>query len=320
MRRQKRSTLLGAALILFALVLRMISGAAAAPLPPRTESTAPTQLQRPAATLDIPQPTQPSLPSLPQGRPFVAEDLAKTRVQYAWDCPYRPDLEALLLQSLRWDLTGETPTVLILHTHASESYTRKNGQDYTESAPYRTLDEAYNMVAVGDRLAQMLEEMGISVLHDRQIHDYPSYPDAYVNSRKAVQGYLEAYPSIELVLDLHRDAVENPDGSQYATSVTINGETAAQLMLVVGTDASGNHHPQWRENLSLALKLQVILEELAPGITRQSILRAQRFNQDLSAGALIVEVGTAGNTLEEALRSIPILADALAQLLHGANC
>ena len=325
MERYKRSTVFGAALILFALALRLIlwQGAQAMRFPQETMPSG--NLLRPSANLQLPQQTEPETapqapaPTQPPGREFTVADLQKTRLQYAWDCPHRPDLQALLLKSLDWDLLGSEPKVLILHTHASESYTRQPGQDYMETAPYRTLDEAYNMVAVGAYLAALLEAAGISVLHDRQIHDYPSYPDAYANSRAAAQSYLDQYPSICLVLDLHRDAAENQDGSQYATEVDIGGQTGAQLMLVVGTDASGNSHPHWQENLALALKLQVLLEERVPGITRQSILRAQRFNQDLSAGALIVEVGTAGNTLEEALRAIPVLAQAIEALIHGAN-
>ena len=322
MDRQKRSTVFGAALILFALALRLMlwQGAQAVRLP---EETTCGNLLRPSANLQLPEQTLPPVdttaPVEPDYRQFVAEDLTKAGVQYAQDCPYRPDLQELLLQKLSWDLSGDEPTVLILHTHASESYTRQPGETYVETADYRTLDENYNMIAVGDRLAELLVTAGISVIHDRQIHDYPSYSDSYANSRAAARQYLQQYPSICLVLDLHRDAAENPDGTQYATSVDIEGEQGTQIMLVVGTDASGNEHPHWQQNLALALKLQVILEEFAPGITRRSILRAQRFNQDLCTGALIVEVGTAGNTLEEAMRSVPVLAKAIVELIHGAN-
>lgn len=329
---EKRSTRLGAALIIFAIFLRLISSFwNSGVLAVREEEAAEekTTLHRPttgtpsppetqATTATATQPTtQPPPP--PQAVTFFQEDVQYARVQYAQDCPYRPDLEKLLLQSLNWDLTGDAPTVLIIHTHASESYTRQSGQDYVETADYRTLNEAYNMVAVGDKLTQLLTAAGICVLHDRQIHDYPSYTAAYSNSREAARYYLNQYPSIQVVLDLHRDAAENADGSQYATSATVNGEKVAQLMLVVGTNASGNYHPGWQENLAIALKLQVLLEKQAPGITRQTVLRAQRFNHDLSAGAMIVEVGTAGNTLEEAMGAIPVLAQALIELMHGAN-
>ena len=129
------------------------------------------------------------------------------------------------------------------------------------------------MVAVGDILAAQLEAMGIVVIHDRENHDYPSYSAAYGNSRKSVEAYLQQYPSIQVVLDLHRDAALNADGSQYATAATVGGQRSAQIMLVVGTDWLGGNHPNWQENLSLALKLQVLLEQENPGITRRTVLR-----------------------------------------------
>jgi stage II sporulation protein P len=228
-------------------------------------------------------------------------------------------VEKLLRQELRWSLDDGQPAVLIVHTHGSESYTREKGQTYEETAKYRTLDTDYNMVAVGDLLARLLEEAGIRVIHDRQTHDYPSYNSSYNNSRKSVKEYLQEYPSIRLVLDVHRDALERADGSQIATGATVGGEKSAQIMFLVGTDESGNYHPDWKDNLALATKLNVLMEHIAPGITRPSTLRAQRFNQDLGTVALLVEVGAAGNTLTEALRAIPVLAQAIIALKNGAN-
>lgn len=333
---EKRSTKFGAALIIFAVLVRLLSSFTAPAVrairqPETTQSKGSisretmgalrpeptTQPSTPAPTTTEPPESQPA--PVPTPWHFSAGDLSYVRVQYATDCPYRPDLEMLLLQKLSWNLSGDAPTVLILHTHASESYTRQPGQDYKESADYRTLNESYNMVAVGDYLTELLEAAGIGVIHDRQIHDYPSYTASYSNSRDSVREYLSQYPSIQVVLDLHRDAAENPDGSQYATSCLVNGKKVAQLMLVVGTNASGNYHPAWKENLATAVKLQALLEQIAPGITRQTILRAQRFNHDLSEGAMIVEVGTAGNTLEEAMGAIPFLAQALTALMFGAE-
>jgi stage II sporulation protein P len=220
---------------------------------------------------------------------------------------------------LQWQLSDGQPAVLIVHTHGSESYTKEPGQNYKETAQYRTLDDHYNMVAVGDLLAQRLEAAGIRVIHDRQLHDYPSYTSSYNNSRKSVKAYLEEYPTIRLVLDLHRDAGENSDGSQFATHAKVDGQESAQIMFLVGTDESGNYHPQWRDNLAVAAKLNVLMENINPGITRKTTLRAQRFNQDLADIALLVEVGAAGNTLQEALTAIPILADAIIALKNGAN-
>ena len=227
----------------------------------------------------------------------------------------RPDLESLLASPLNWDLRGSEPTVLILHTHATDSYT-KTGEPYVESSAFRTLDENYNMLSIGDRVAEVLSQKGISVIHDRELHDYPSYDGSYNHARKSTAYYLEHYPSIQLVLDLHRDASGDLN-NQLRTFVSVDGRDSAQLMLVMGTDAGGLSHPNWQKNLALGLKLQAVLEEIAPGITRSTILRAQRFNQDLSDGALLVEVGSAGNSHEEAMLAAEILAEAIALLAKG---
>ena len=246
---------------------------------------------------------------------FTAADAEQIGIRY--NCPLRPDLQALMARPLTWDLTGDEPSVLILHTHATESYTRSAGEVYQESAAFRTLDERYNMISVGDRLAELLEAGGVRVIHDRTTHDYPSYSGSYSHARAALDGWLEQYPSIRLVLDIHRDASGDND-SQMKTYAAVDGRDSAQLMLVVGTNASGTNHTGWEENLALALKLQTQLERSAPGICRDINLRAQRFNQDKSPGALLVEVGAAGNTHAEAITAAEVLARGILELKHGA--
>ena len=228
------------------------------------------------------------------------------------------DAAALIQKPLQWDLTGEVPTVLILHTHATESFTRSPGEQYEESSAFRTLSEDYNMLSVGDRVTELLEAGGVTVLHDRQLHDYPSYNNSYIHARKSIQQYLEAYPSIQLVLDLHRDA-SGDNNNQMTTAATVNGQRSAQIMLVVAAGTATRPVPQWQENLALGLKLHVQLERTAPGICRYVNLRASRFNQDLSTGALLVEIGAAGNTHAEALKAAEVLAESILALKHGAN-
>jgi len=252
----------------------------------------------------IPAPDRPS---------FSAADAAAVEMDY--DCTLRPDLEALLEQPLDWDLAGPEPTVLILHTHTTESYT-KTGETYEETSDFRTLSEEYNMVSIGDTVAEILENAGIGVLHDRTVHDYPSYSGSYVHARASTEGILEAHPSIRLVLDLHRDALEQ-NGRQLRMVAEVNGERSAQLMLVVGTNVSRQAHENWEENLALALKLHLQLQRQHPGIMRPLNLRSQRFNQDLSPGALLVEVGAAGNTHAEALMAARALGDAICGLAGG---
>lgn len=227
------------------------------------------------------------------------------------------DTLALLQEPLQWCLTGEQPTVLILHTHASESYEKQEA--YTETAPYRTLDKRYNMVSIGDCVEEVLEAGGVRVIHDETIHDYPSYNDAYENSRRTIEDCLAENPGIALVLDLHRDAAEDASGDQADYSVTIDGESTANLMLVMGSDTWNLPYPNWERNLALAVKLQAQLEQSYPGLCRPVKLVDSRYNQDLSTGTLLVEVGMAGNTHDEALRAAKFLAEGILALAGGAN-
>lgn len=249
----------------------------------------------------------------PEKPEFSPSDASFVEMDY--DCAYRPDLEELIARPLDWDLTEGGPAVLILHTHTTESYT-KDGEVYTESSAYRTLDENYNMLSIGDMVAEILTQAGIGVIHDREIHDYPSYSGSYVHSRNRAEELLEQYPSVRLVLDLHRDALER-NGVQYRPVVQVDGESCAQLMFVVGTDISRRSHENWQENLALALKLQVQMQRLFPGIMRPLNLRSQRFNQDLRSGALLVEIGAAGNTRKEALCAAEKLSEAIICLSKG---
>jgi len=247
---------------------------------------------------------------------FSAGDAALVGITY--NCGLRPDLESLLTQPLEWNLRSGKPSVLILHTHTTESYSKTAQDRYTESSPYRTLEPDHNMLAVGDLVAELLEEAGIAVIHDQIFHDYPSYNGSYDHAAAATREILAEYPSIQLILDLHRDAADTAYG-QMVTQCSVGGETSAQLMMVVGTDAGPLDHPDWERNLALALKLQAQLERQAPGIIRPLNLRAQRFNQDLSPGALLVEVGAAGNTRTEALVAAEQLAQAIIALSRGAE-
>ena len=227
------------------------------------------------------------------------------------------DTLELLRQPLTWDLMGEEPTVLILHSHATESYEKE--AQYTETSPYRTLDTDYNMVSVGARVAEMLEAEGIRVIHDRTLHDYPSYNDAYGNARSAITDTLTEHPSVCLVLDLHRDAAEDAGGNQKVSTALVDGEACANLMLVMGSDKGSLSYPNWERNLALAVKLQAQLEQTYTGLCRPIKLVTSRYNQDLSTGALLVEVGTAGNTHAQAIRAAEYLAEGIVALAKGAN-
>lgn len=271
-----------------------------------------------APTAEMPVPTRP--PELispnPGEMPLMLEEAGVQRVMLHDLVDYEPDIEELYRAPLSWNLRGEEPAVLILHTHATESYTMGSGEEYEESGLYRTLDENYNMLAIGAELARILERGGISVLHDRVLHDYPSYNGSYAAARKSIAAYLEAYPGILMVIDLHRDALDLEKDPQLTTLATVNGEKSAQLMLVAGTDAN-QEYPNWEENLALGVKLTAVLETMHPGITKPIQLRAQRFNLDMTPGSLLVEVGANGNTQAEALRAVRALGAAIVALSRG---
>lgn len=265
----------------------------------------------------VPTVTEPVVTEPPATEPqylFQKEDAATVSIT---NYPgYSVDVAAMLEQPLSWNLTTQEPAVLILHSHTSESY--ENTEGYMPSGSYRTTDPRYNMVSVGAHLAQCLQEKGISVLHDTTIHDSPSYNSAYTLSRETAQAYLQKYPSIRLVLDIHRDAYEDSQGNQASSIITAGGMQCSRLMIVAGTDAYGENHDNWRENLSLAVKLQTILTQLYPGLCRSLAVRSSAFNQDLSPGALLIEVGTAGDTRQDALNAAALLAEGIARLAYGS--
>jgi len=213
-------------------------------------------------------------------------------------------------------LGEEGPQVLILHTHGSEAYTPVPGTEIVWSGDYRTTDYRYNVVHVGDEMADAFGEAGISVLHDRTLYDYPSYNGAYDRALEAIRGYLERYPSIRFVLDVHRDAIEDGQGNQYKVVSEVEGVgVPAQMSLVMGSDGSGLDHPGWMENLRLAAAVQQDILEHYPTLMRPVLLRNSRYNQHATAGSLLVEVGAAGNSPEEAVLAGRLFAERMAAVL-----
>ena len=211
-------------------------------------------------------------------------------------------------------LPAEGPQILIIHTHSSEAYTQAGLDRYEPSDSSRTEDDEHNIIRVGDELTRLFELSGLRVIHDRGVYDYPSYTGSYARSGAAVEQYLREYPSIAVVLDVHRDAL-GTDGVIYKTVAEEAGTCASQAMLLVGTSESGLEHPHWRDNLSLALYLQNAVLAAHPTLMRPVSVVPQRYNQQLCTGMLILEVGSSGNTLQEALAAIRLFADAAAPAL-----
>jgi stage II sporulation protein P len=230
----------------------------------------------------------------------------------------------LSLQDLQADfaaeLTAEEPQILILHTHGSEAYTPADTDGVVWSGDYRTTDSRYNVVHVGDEIAEVFGAAGISVLHDRTLYDYPSYTGAYDRSLAAIQSYLIQYPSIRFILDVHRDAVADGQGNQYKVVSEIEGVgTAAQLTLVVGSDGSGLTHPDWMENLRLATEIQSEILGDYPTLMRPVLLRNSRYNQHATTGSLLLEAGAAGNSPEEAALAGRLFAEKMVEVLQAKS-
>lgn len=214
---------------------------------------------------------------------------------------------------------GSGPQVLILHTHGTESYLPDGADSYDEGESFRSENTEENVVAVGRVFADTLRGAGISVVHDETMYDRDDFNAAYTSSRAAVYAWLEKYPSIRYVFDLHRDSVFTADGENQKPVTEINGETAAQIMLVVGTDQGGAVHPNWKQNLTVAAAYQQILNTDYPTLARPVCLRTASFNQQCLPGMLLLEIGACGNTLTEAKRAARLAALSFISLYNAST-
>ena len=211
-------------------------------------------------------------------------------------------------------LADGTPEVLIMHTHTTESFEPYERDAYDASFNYRTTDPARNMVMVGDHIAAELEKAGIGVIHSDAIHDYPSYTGSYARSAETVKGILALHPTIRVVLDIHRDAIGG-DGIIKQPTVTINGRKSAQVMIISGCDDGTMDMPDYLQNFRFASLLQQQMESDYPGLTRPILFDYRKYNQDLTTGSLLIEVGTHGNTIEQAGYAGDLIGSSLARAL-----
>ena len=219
------------------------------------------------------------------------------------------NVKEMLSEGCPVKLKSGKPQILIIHTHSSEAYSPAGLDQYDDSGGNRTQDNNYNVIRIGDELEALLSKQGLNVIHDRGVYDYPSYTGSYTKCGEAISAYLESNPSISVVIDLHRDALGSDDVT-YKTVATETGVCASQLMFVMGSDECGLEHPNWKGNLSLALYLQNAVMTKYSSLMRPISLVEYRYNQHLSSGSMILEVGSNGNTLQEALAAIRLFADA----------
>ena len=201
--------------------------------------------------------------------------------------------------------------ILIFHTHTCESYTPTEQYNYQQTGNFRTTDLNFSVARVGDELANYLMGYGFNVVHDKTYHDYPAYTGSYTRSKATVEGILQSNPT-DIIIDLHRDAVGS--SNSYAPTVKINGNYAAQMMFVIGTNGGGLEHPNWNQNLKMAVKIQQKANEMYPGLFRPIIIRNSRYNQHISTGACIIEVGATGNTMDQCILSMQCLANIYAEV------
>ncbi len=306
-------------------VLTVTEEAEEFPLPNEEDSLPPMEPEEPTPPPDAIEP-----PANGAQYPIEAADLSGSGSVHALfnETTYEPDTASLLTAALPFpDLTAhkslygeDAPYILILHTHGTESFAPEGADTYTDSDPFRSTDVSENVVAVGEVMAETFRKAGIPVLHLTEMFDFASYSEAYTRSSATVRKALAEHPSIQIVLDVHRDSVIRTDKTKIRPVTTVNGTQAAQFMLVVGTDFKGADHPLWRDNLNFALKIQDTLLRTVPKFARSINLRGAGFHQQYAPGSLLLEVGSCGNTLSEAKRAGVLAAIAVADVVTPGGC
>lgn len=319
------------------ILINEVYGDARAKTPPQAETEAAeteaaTDAEPPATA---PEETTPPEPDKPEDEaapsyPVIGETLANYDLLTSMsnETSYAPDMEKLLAEGrgtgrcaeIYKEYGADAPVVLIVHTHGTEAYIQEGKDTYTEEDPFRSSDRAQNVVAVGDVIEKVLESEGINVIHCTEMFDEESYRDSYSKSYAATAKYLEEYPSLAYVFDVHRDSVIRGDMTNIATLAYSGDRKIAQSMIVVGTDEGGADHPAWEDNLSLALSIQNKMMEKSDTLPRKINLRSAAFNQGLCSGSLLLEIGSCANTLTEAKCAAVLTAMSIAEAVTGESC
>lgn len=282
----------------------------AAPAPSPTPAPLPTPEAEPAPAGPAPSPE-----TAPEGVRILSYTDGEDGTRLRNYTDLQEDWASLSEEPLTQALPASGVQVLLVHTHGTEAYTPEGDRAYAPSDTYHTTDNDCNVVHLGDLLQAALTRQGLTVAHIRAHCDYPSYTGSYDRCEELVTSALEEDPEIAVIIDLHRDAIGD-DKEIYRTVTAIDGEECAQVMLVVGTGENGLAHPQWRENLKLAMALTDAGNDKFPGLFRPIHLVPERYNQQLSTGSLLLEVGTTGNTLSESERAVEYLSEVLGPFLR----
>lgn len=215
------------------------------------------------------------------------------------------------------DGNSSEPQILIYHTHATESFEPTDKDHYDSSFSCKTTEPEMNMLSVGDKICEQLDKAGVAYIHDTLVHDYPSYDGSYDSSRMAVKQILEEYPSIKVCLDVHRDGIEREDGTRLAPVAEIDGREAAQLMIISGCDDGTMGMPDYMKNFHFACALQSALESDWQGLTRPVLFDYRHYNQDLTTGSLLIEVGSHGNSITQAQYTGELIGKTLGKMFGG---
>lgn len=238
--------------------------------------------------------------------PGADGDALDNRKSVPWDKPAGRDIPAP--PANRYVTYGKNPAVAIYHSHSSETYRASEGKDYDWG-------KTTGVTTVGEEMARTLwESYGVSVVHSTHIHDYPVWREGYARSLKTIEDVLDKYPSVDVVLDIHRDSV--PMSTTGLRTVKIDGKDVARVFIVVTDDKFGLSHPNWRKNYSFAMKLHSKASELYPGLSRGVTVSSNgRFNQHVHPHAVILEIGGDLNTKEEAVGAAMLMAKVVAEVV-----
>lgn len=223
------------------------------------------------------------------------------------------DAETLLSEDLSIEKNADVPQILIYHTHSQE--------EFADSVPG---DLSTTIIGMGEVLAELLRGYGYQVIHDTQVYDLVDgvldRSAAYDYARASVEQILNENPTIEVIIDLHRDGV---DGHKFVTQ--IDGKPTSMIMFFNGISRNSNDepltylkNPYISQNLAFSLQMELKAREQYPGYTRNIYLKAERFNLHLRPRSLLIEAGTQLNTVEEERNAMVPLADLLHQVLSGA--
>ncbi|MBQ6707253.1 MAG: stage II sporulation protein P [Clostridia bacterium] len=295
------------------------------PSEPSTSTTPPTVA---SPTVPVTKPTSPlspgTAPKKAANAGTVLEQLVSTGSEFIQGVAVKNrsgkvfDLTKELKQkpSLSLEKNKKEPQVLIVHTHTTEGYLTYDAGFYNPADVERTRDQSRNVCAAGAAIVTALKAAGISAVQDTTIHDSPQYTGAYSRSEQTVKAALKKYPSVKVVLDIHRDAIHPSDTTRVKPTATVNGKKAAQMMIIAGVVSTDSlPHKNWQQNFHFALQLQKNLASHYPDLMRPLYLVASRYNQHLSPGYLLVEIGSDVNTAEEAVYSGSLLGKTLAETL-----